>query len=236
MLRKLSTFMAVALLLLPDATAAEQSSAGSLTGIIRDSSGAEVPGTIVQVVNETTGTKTETVSDSAGAFSLATLTPGRYRLEATLDGFEPGVRQLMVASGQSSDVTVILEPGRLSEGVVVTARRVEEAAQDVPIPLSVINGDRIEEAGNFNVNRLQQTVPTIQFYTTNPRNSFLNIRGLGLPFGLANDGIEPGVGMYAGQGLLRDAHRRRRQHRHLRRLPGRSPNVRRHAAHLARGD
>lgn len=197
MLRKLSTFMAVAaLVLLPATTAAAQSGAGSLTGIIRDSSGAEVPGTTVQVVNETTGTKSETVSDTAGAFSLATLTPGRYRLEATLDGFEPGVRQLVVASGQSSDVTVILEPGRISEGVVVTARRVEEAAQDVPIPLSVINGERIEEAGNFNVNRLQQTVPTIQFYTTNPRNSFLNIRGLGLPFGLANDGIEPGVGMY----------------------------------------
>jgi iron complex outermembrane receptor protein len=43
---------------------------------------------------------------------------------------------------------------------------------------------------------VQQVAPTIQFYTTNPRNSFLNIRGLGLPFGLANDGIEPGVGMY----------------------------------------
>ena len=95
MLRKLSTFMVVAALgLLPAATAAAQSGAGSLSGIIRDSSGAEVPGTTVQVVNETTGSKTETVTDSAGAFSLATLTPGRYRLEATLDGFEPGVRQL----------------------------------------------------------------------------------------------------------------------------------------------
>jgi iron complex outermembrane recepter protein len=46
------------------------------------------------------------------------------------------------------------------------------------------------------VNRLQQMAPTIQFYTTNQRNSFLNVRGLGLPFGLANDGIEVGVGMY----------------------------------------
>ena len=197
MSRKLATFMALALLaLLQAATVVAQSGAGSLNGVIRDSSGAEVPGTTVQIVNETTGTKTETITNADGVFALAPLAPGKYRLQATLDGFEPGVRELVVASGQSLDVTVILEPGRISEGVTVTARRVEEAAQEVPIPLSVIEGDRIEEAGNFNVNRLQQTVPTIQFYTTNPRNSFLNIRGLGLPFGLANDGIEPGVGMY----------------------------------------
>ena len=36
----------------------------------------------------------------------------------------------------------------------------------------------------------------MQFYSTNPRNSAINIRGLGAPFGLTNDGIEPGVGLY----------------------------------------
>jgi iron complex outermembrane receptor protein len=36
----------------------------------------------------------------------------------------------------------------------------------------------------------------VQFYSTNPRNSAVNIRGLGAPFGLTNDGLEPGVGLY----------------------------------------
>ena len=39
-------------------------------------------------------------------------------------------------------------------------------------------------------------LPTLQFYSTNPRNSAINIRGLGAPFGLTNDGIEAGVGLY----------------------------------------
>ena len=39
-------------------------------------------------------------------------------------------------------------------------------------------------------------MPTVQFYSSNPRNSSINIRGLGAPFGLTNDGIEPGVGLY----------------------------------------
>ncbi len=82
------------------------------------------------------------------------------------------------------------------QGVTVTARRVEEEAQDVPIPIAVVDGDLIERTGAFNTARLQQLVPTIQFFHTNPRNSFLNIRGQGLPFGLTNDGIEPGVGVY----------------------------------------
>ncbi|MGQ7310053.1 TonB-dependent receptor plug domain-containing protein, partial [Streptococcus suis] len=34
------------------------------------------------------------------------------------------------------------------------------------------------------------------FFSSNPRNSAINIRGLGAPFGLTNDGIEQGVGFY----------------------------------------
>ena len=46
------------------------------------------------------------------------------------------------------------------------------------------------------MNRLKEMIPTVQFYSTNPRNSAINIRGLGAPFGLTNDGLEPGVGLY----------------------------------------
>jgi outer membrane receptor protein involved in Fe transport len=40
--------------------------------------------------------------------------------------------------------------------VVVTARRVEEQAQEVPIPVSVVRGDLVADAGAFNVNRLKE--------------------------------------------------------------------------------
>ncbi|UPT61491.1 MAG: Plug domain-containing protein [Hyphomonadaceae bacterium JAD_PAG50586_4] len=80
--------------------------------------------------------------------------------------------------------------------IVVTARRVQENLQDVPIPVSVVSGAFVSDSGSFNVNRLKEIVPTVQFYSSNPRNSAVNIRGLGAPFGLTNDGIEPGVGFY----------------------------------------
>ena len=82
------------------------------------------------------------------------------------------------------------------EVIVVTARRRQETAQEVPLAISVIRGDSIEATGNFNVVKLQQLAPTLQVYTTNPRNTSVNIRGLGVPFGLTSDGFEQGVGIY----------------------------------------
>lgn len=80
--------------------------------------------------------------------------------------------------------------------IIVTARRRSETAQAVPLAISVIRGDSIESTGNFNVVKLQQLAPTLQVYTSNPRNTSVNIRGLGVPFGLTSDGFEQGVGIY----------------------------------------
>jgi iron complex outermembrane receptor protein len=83
----------------------------------------------------------------------------------------------------------------LSE-VVVNSRRRNEDIQDVPLPVSVFGTAQIESSISFNVNRVKELVPSVQLYSSNPRNTTLNIRGLGSTFGLTNDGIDPGVGFY----------------------------------------
>ena len=80
--------------------------------------------------------------------------------------------------------------------VIVTARRRSEAAQDIPVAVSVLTAARIEDAGVFTVGRLQQLAPSFQYFSSNPRNTTVNIRGLGVPFGLTSDGFEQGVGIY----------------------------------------
>ena len=87
----------------------------------------------------------------------------------------------------------------VASDIIVTARRRSEAAQDVPIAISVVGVKELNDTGSFNVQRLQQLQPTLQFYSTNPRNSSVNIRGLGAPLGLTNDGIDQGVGVYIDQ-------------------------------------
>ena len=194
MLRTLSAVL-VSLMLLPGVTFA-QLGPGAVAGLVKDESGGVIPGATIHVVNETTGSAVDLFSDEQGAYQAPELEPGPYRVEATLDGFEPVVRRVVLGAGQTLANDVVLSPARFSQSVVVTARRTEEVAQEVPIPVSVVKGDLVADAGAFNVNRLKEMLPTVQFYSTNPRNSTINIRGLGAPFGLTNDGIEPGVGLY----------------------------------------
>jgi len=80
--------------------------------------------------------------------------------------------------------------------IIVTARRREETAQEVPLAIAVLDSKQIDETGAFSIYRLQQLAPTLQVYSSNPRNTTVNIRGLGVPFGLTNDGFEQGVGIY----------------------------------------
>ena len=69
----------------------------------------------------------------------------------------------------------------------------------MPVAISVVGSEALEAQGTYNLNRLTQVQPTLQFYSTNPRNTFINIRGIGAPFGLTNDGFEQGVGIYIDQ-------------------------------------
>jgi len=85
------------------------------------------------------------------------------------------------------------------QSVLVTARRREERSQDVPLAISVLDSASLESTGTINVGKLNQLQPSIQFYSSNQRNSAVNIRGIGAPFGLTNDGIEQGVGIYVDQ-------------------------------------
>jgi len=85
------------------------------------------------------------------------------------------------------------------DAIVVTARRREESLQDVPLPVSVFSERQLTSTGTYNIGRIAQIQPVIQYYASNPRNSAINIRGLGAPLGLTNDGIEQGVGLYIDQ-------------------------------------
>lgn len=107
-----------------------------------------------------------------------------------------------VVPGAAQRTEVDVQRSSVSSDIVVTARRRSEQVQNVPIPISVVGVKELDNTGSFNVARLQQLQPTLQFYSTNPRNSSVNIRGLGAPLGLTNDGIDQGVGVYIDQVYL----------------------------------
>src|SRR5450432_2800402 len=112
---------------------------------------------------------------------------------------------LMTALGLVSSPTVYASDSDATVGdseqpeILVTARRREENSQNVPVAISVLSAASLDSTGTLNVGDVTQLAPAVQFYSSNPRNSAITIRGLGSPFGLTNDGIEPGVGVYVDQ-------------------------------------
>jgi len=162
----------------------------TVNGKVVDSASNEVLiGASVYIKGVTNGVLT----DVNGEFSLVTGQKLPFTVVVSFVGYSS--KEVLVSGNEPIEILLEAASSRL-EDVVISSRRRQESVQDVPIPIAVIRGAAAEDAGAFNVNRLKELVPTVQLYSSNPRNTTLNIRGLGSTFGLTNDGIDPGVGFY----------------------------------------
>ena len=80
--------------------------------------------------------------------------------------------------------------------ITVTSRRLEENIQDVPIAVSVVMGDQLEDLAATTISELQGYAPNLSIYQGRNQSSTLTafIRGIGQSDPLW--GVDPGVGLY----------------------------------------
>jgi len=90
------------------------------------------------------------------------------------------------------------QPSALDE-VIVTARRRAETAQNVPISLTALTGSQVSAPASVGLTHVSELVPSLQVTATNPRQTNINIRGLGATPGFTTLGLENGVGVYIDQ-------------------------------------
>ncbi|KIC00389.1 TonB-dependent receptor [Flavobacterium sp. KMS] len=141
------------------------------------------------------GTTSNTTTDQSGKFSIDSKGKLPLTLLVQYIGYKTAEIEITALPITTPLQVTLNEENALIEVVVSSRRRIEKV-QDVPIAISVITGKQAEQTGAFNVNRIKELVPSVQLYSSNPRNTGINIRSLGSPFGLTNDGIDPGVGFY----------------------------------------
>jgi len=98
-----------------------------------------------------------------------------------------------VAQTAPTDAADTAKPSPETE-ITVTARRQKEKAQDVPIALSVLSGRSLEEKGTYTLEDVQRQIPSLVAFNSNPRNSSVGIRGIGVS--TASDGLDASVGVY----------------------------------------
>src|ERR1700676_450665 len=110
--------LAVALLL-ACAIHVSASPTGSITGFVKDTSGAIVPGAKITLTNTATNTQLTATSDANGEFQFPQLPPSTYSLEVESKGFKRTIVSALVQVDQITHADVILEVGDITQSVQV---------------------------------------------------------------------------------------------------------------------
>ena len=104
---------------------------GSLSGYVRDSSGAVIPNASVTATDVANGYKRTVTSDGSGHYALLAIPPGVYRLTASAAGFQQGaIQQITLNVNDALKYDFALKVGNVSETISVNASslQVETAA------------------------------------------------------------------------------------------------------------
>ena len=116
-----------------------------IQGIVKDSSGAAVPGAAVKATHTETGAVRNVTSAADGAYILSNLATGPYRIEVSKDGFSTYVQTGVVLQVDSSPtVDVALKVGAVSDQVQVEANATLVETQTTNIG-QVVENQRILE-------------------------------------------------------------------------------------------
>src|SRR5437868_12995300 len=87
-----------------------QSTLGTITGLISDSSGAVIPNAVVVATNTATGAKAQTLTSSTGNYVIPNLPVGPYEVNVAISGFKASSRSgINVSSNDNIRLDMTLE-------------------------------------------------------------------------------------------------------------------------------
>lgn len=123
MRRKTGIFLALVVLLMTATVAAfGQTTGGSVTGVVLDTTGAVVPNATVTLRSRTTGQELVTQTTSSGSYTYPNVPVGDYTISIESSGFQTATQEIRIVLNQTTTVNVTLQAGGIEGGVVeVTA-------------------------------------------------------------------------------------------------------------------
>ncbi|HYR44340.1 MAG TPA: TonB-dependent receptor, partial [Terriglobia bacterium] len=100
---------------------ATASPTGSITGFIKDSTGAVIPGVKVTATNPATNAQLSTLSNENGRFEFPQLAPATYSMVVESPGFKRTILNALVLVDQITRVDIVLQVGDIVQEVEVQA-------------------------------------------------------------------------------------------------------------------
>ena len=162
------SFLLALIVLLPAFTARAQYETASVLGYARDSSGAAVSGSTVNLTNTATGIVQTAKSNKDGQFEFPSVLPGPYQITAEAPGFERVQTQsFTLTTNARQRVDVAFKPGSVNETVTVSS---------APTLLETETSSRGEVIGTREVENLPlngRSYADLALLTPGVRRSFL---------------------------------------------------------------
>src|SRR5687767_2705557 len=142
----------VCALFLP-AVASAQSETGNIAGVVRDASGAVLPGVTVEAASPALIEKVRTVvTDAEGVYRIVDLRPGVYSVTFTLTGFNSIRRDgIELSAGFTASVNADMRVGALEETITVSGAAPMVDTQNV-IQQKVISRELLDSVPSSRTN------------------------------------------------------------------------------------
>jgi hypothetical protein len=175
-----SVTMVILACLLAVVNAEAQTVSGQITGVIKDSSGAVLPGATVTAKNAATGFTRTILTNESGVYVMPSIPIGKYDVTAELAGFQTQIRTAVTLDvDDNMRVDFTLSVGQTSESVTVTGELTAIQTESAAVATAVNNRTVLETPLNGRVFfDLVELVPGV--VTPAPNNSLANRGGISI--------------------------------------------------------
>ena len=152
-------------------------------GVVRDTSAAAVPGAQVQLSAGSFSANTTT--DNSGAFSFDGVAANSGTVLVTAKGFQTVRQPWTAAPGAIVQISVVLQPGPLTQQVTVTSARTATPIGETPISDIQLSADDLQATPALTLDDTLRQVPGFSLFrrtssrTANPTTLGVSLRGLG---------------------------------------------------------
>ena len=148
-----------------------QTPTGTVTGVVRDPSGAVLAAASVQAEHRATGRVRSTTTSAQGEYTLAALLPDEYQISVDVSGFQRVTRTATVQAGTNTRADFVLRVGDIGDLVTVPSVS-PQLHYDSAAVASVILRDQIEGVplNGRSFLELAKLEPGLQPATTTNRN------------------------------------------------------------------
>src|SRR5215469_15409434 len=157
---RLQHMFVFAVLMASVASLAQTPTSGGLTGVVTDQSNALVPNADVQIKESEKGILQTTTTDQEGVYHFFFISPGKYELTVSHDGFRSEKRTVTVLLGPPVSVNVKMEVAKTTTTVEVTAEAplIHAENGDVSTTMSSRQISEVPNPGN-DLTYIAQTAP-----------------------------------------------------------------------------